>query len=159
MDRPLKVRVLAIVFYSPCRRVRSIRPRYVSSPTFSARPPALTAAAGHTTESSPPSHAFNDKWEEDTIFLRHVLEKLLLQTLEGLLQRQQDIRHLVAMAAHDLVQHGVQTRQFETKGFVIAGLDVFDQRLQAGVGPGRLGRRWRGRAIPPGTSISWNPAS
>ena len=45
-------------FYSASRRVRSIRPRYTSKPAFSAKTAALTAAAGHTTESSPPSHAF-----------------------------------------------------------------------------------------------------
>jgi SAM-dependent methyltransferase len=48
----------AIVFYGPTFRVRSMRPKYLSSPMFRANPPALTAAAGHTTESSPPSQAF-----------------------------------------------------------------------------------------------------
>jgi hypothetical protein len=44
--------------YSPILRVRSIRRKNVNKPTFNSKPPALTAAAGHTRESSPPSHAF-----------------------------------------------------------------------------------------------------
>src|SRR4029453_949011 len=38
--------VLAIAFYSPILRVRSVRPEHVSSATFSARPPAAPADDG-----------------------------------------------------------------------------------------------------------------
>ncbi len=63
--------------------------------------------------------------------------------LERLLQRQEGLRQVVAVTTHDLVQHGLQPRQFEAKGFMIAGLDVFDQRRQADVGPRRFRGRWR----------------
>ena len=89
----------------------------------------------------------DDEREEDTVFLRHVHEQLRLESLERPLQRQQRLRQVVAVAAHDLVQHGVQPRQLDAQRLVIAGLDVPDERRQALVGPHRFLRRRRGRRL------------
>ena len=52
--------MLAMASSDPTFRVRSMRPKYVSSSKFRANPPALTADAGYTTELSRPSQAFSE---------------------------------------------------------------------------------------------------
>ena len=83
--------------------------------------------------------------EQDTVFFGHVFEQFPLQALERLLERNQGVGHVVAVPAHDLVDHRIQPWQFDTKGLVVASLDVGDERGQTGVGPQRTGRRGRDR--------------
>jgi hypothetical protein len=109
------------------------------------RPLHAILRIGH--ERLPAGFQGDDKGKQHAIFLGHVFEQVALQPGERLLQRQEGSGHLFTVTAHDLVEHRAQPRQLGAQRPVIPALDVFDQRLQARVGPVRLGRRRRQRRL------------
>ena len=86
----------------------------------------------------------HDEREQHRVLAVHVIEQVALQGEEGLLQRQQHVRHVVAVTTHDLGDHGLESRQFLSQVLVVAALDVRHEGRQRGVCPGwavALGRR------------------
>ena len=72
--------------------------------------------------------------EEDILLLEHVCEQFLCQRTEQVADRGQ-LRVVLPMAAHDLVEHRHETWGLDADVTVVTADNVADQLLGAGSGP------------------------